>query len=260
MSIVNVSLYVLRMREDHIFKIFLVLSLQIFYVTGCEPNQRRSTPAITTQTTFKPATTTQTIETSKEYFCEECGEIAGQTITGGREAYPNKYPWQVFIGVDKDEGVEVSGGFLISRNRVITAAHCVYGKSVEMITVLVGNHNWKEAIENDNEDDFKYIIKIDVFPKYIEQSKRNPGYKKIFKLASDVAVLTLESDVTFSSKVKPICLPPIESKKKYTGQVATVTGWGYSKARLEISDVLYELRVPVMENNICRNTYPYLKE
>ena len=92
MLIVNVSLYVLRMREDHIFKIFLVLCLQIFYVTGCEPNQRRSTPAITTQTTFKPATTEQSIETSKEYFCEECGEIAGHTITGGREAYPNKYP------------------------------------------------------------------------------------------------------------------------------------------------------------------------
>ena len=41
---------------------------------------------------------------------------------------------------------------------------------------------------------------------------------------NDLALLELDSPVTFQEHILPICLPPVEND--YAGGVATVAGWG----------------------------------
>lgn len=41
---------------------------------------------------------------------------------------------------------------------------------------------------------------------------------------NDVALLTMDSPVTFTKSIRPICLPT--GNAAYVGQSATVIGWG----------------------------------
>ena len=126
-----------------------------------------------------------------EYFYEDCGQIFGtSTINNGEDAYPEQFPWQVMVGVEDfdSETFSTCGGSLITHQHVLTAAHCVLGKSIEEISVLVGHLDWSEAQQTAQED-FRYITEISIFPQY-----------KSWKSESDVSVLTLEQSVSFSSR------------------------------------------------------------
>ena len=72
----------------------------------------------------------------------------------------------------------------------------------------------------------------------------------------DFSILTLSEPVTFSSSVRPVCLPS-DTTKTYEGEVATVTGWGKPSDNAGgISDVLREVRdVPIMSNSDCNDVY-----
>lgn len=60
----------------------------------------------------------------------------------------------------------------------------------------------------------------------------NRGYNPS-TFENDLALLELESPIQFDAHIVPICMPPDDAD--YTGQMATVTGWGrlkYSKLLL----------------------------
>lgn len=52
---------------------------------------------------------------------EENNRIVGGTVT-----YPNEFPWQAFLRVEKSTGsIGFCGGSLISNRWILTAAHCL---------------------------------------------------------------------------------------------------------------------------------------
>ncbi len=74
----------------------------------------------------------------------------GERLVGGRESLPHAWPWTVQI---LRSGFHICGGALISRNYVLTAAHCVAGRyginylltivcrvDVNRYSVVVGSH------------------------------------------------------------------------------------------------------------------------
>ena len=122
-----------------------------------------------------------------KYLYNECGEVpVTSTINNGYKVEPHRYPWQVWI-ID-DEGGEFCGGSVITENHVMTAAHCLYNKSVEenFIYVTVRTHDTDKVIEDFvdyNMDDIIEISDIKLYPGYNEAHD--------FNKTSDVAILTL---------------------------------------------------------------------
>ncbi|XP_044842261.1 granzyme B-like isoform X2 [Mauremys mutica] len=67
------------------------------------------------------------------------GAWAGEII-GGREAKPHSRPYMAFLQIQDGQYIKTCGGFLVSKNFVLTAAHC----NGEEITVKLGAHNISE--------------------------------------------------------------------------------------------------------------------
>ena len=139
------------------------------------------------------------------------------------------------------------GGALISADHVLTAARCVEGQSPSSVEVLLGQHSvsfkWSDSVTRLD------VSSITLDPLYNISNGQN-----------DLAILTLAQQATFSSKVAPICLPWScgGHSDDYTGQVATVTGWGltyYNSTDAERPDVLQEVEINVTSNEECQKAF-----
>ena len=131
------------------------------------------------------------------------------------------------------------GGSLLSTRHVLTAAHCTAGASPSDIRVLVGEHDTTDSV-------------ADIRP--ISAITDHPNYDASNNYAYDVSILTLASPISFSSVVAPVCLPSSVSPQ-YTGQLATVTGWGTTSSGGSQPPRLREVDVTVVSNQQCNNDY-----
>ena len=71
----------------------------------------------------------------------------------------------------------------------------------------------------------------------------------------DFSILFLTFPLTFSSTIAPLCLPA-STQSLYTGQVATVTGWGLTSSGGSQASTLQEAEVEVISNQACSDHYP----
>ena len=164
-------------------------------------------------------------------------------IVGGQETEVNEYPWQVGL-VFPSSKVPFCGGSIISDRHIMTAAHCTAGKSISSIRVLLGEHDTTDSVA-----DIRTISAITDHPSYTGSSS----------LDYDYSILTLSSPVTFSKQMAPVCLPA-DTSLLYTGQVATVTGWGTTSSGGSLSPRLLEVDVTVTSNAQCSNSYSGINE
>ena len=117
--------------------------------------------------------------------------------------------------------------------------HPKYILALLLLQVLVGEHNTA-----DTDVDRRDVMKIRNHPRY--------NYKNAY---FDLAILFLSSPLTFSSTIGPVCLPA-STQSLYTGQVATVTGWGLTSSGGSPASTLQEAEVEVISNQACSDHYP----
>merc|ERR1712183_732957 len=84
-----------------------------------------------------------------------------------------------------------------------------------MFRVLLGEHDHCKATSS-----FVLASAVHKHPKF---DLNNPSGD------NDIAILKLSKDLTFSDKIKPVCLPT-SATKDYSGKASTVSGWGGTKA------------------------------
>ncbi len=173
-------------------------------------------------------------------------------IVGGREADPGEWPWQVAIvqrGADTFNG-QFCGGSLISRDWVLTAAHCVDFLTPNDVDVAAGIHNLVMPDPG--------FLRVGVAEIVI-----NPGW--FGSGDSDLALLRLASPIDerpAAAGALPIAFidPAPAGSPAFVGLTSVVTGWGNTLGQpdpggINFPEALHEVEVPVVSNEYCNSVY-----
>merc|ERR1712071_101651 len=162
-------------------------------------------------------------------------------IIGGQNAIRSSWP---FIVALLNRGHQFCGGSLLDSTHILTAAHCVAHMDswdVARLEVALGMHTLKP-------------IDPSALRKKVRRVTRHKGFDSR-TLYNDIALLTLDSPVTFPGAMSPVCLPNSASSDKYAEQEAAVIGWGAIKEGGSQPAVLQQVTVKIQTNEKCKKNY-----
>ncbi|XP_058798968.1 mite allergen Eur m 3-like isoform X2 [Phymastichus coffea] len=177
------------------------------------------------------------------------GDIQSRVVNGENVKLGER-PFQVSLQASS----HFCGGSIANEYWIITAAHCVSGRSGSSINVIVGTINLKKPYKSHRSE------QIIIHERYASSdSHRN-----------DIALIKLAEPITFSDRVKPVELPKPYTKVK-TNSSAVLSGWGgtvntwsptpddLQKATIFIADpeycnkIMKEKRMTIYPTHICAN-------
>jgi len=151
-------------------------------------------------------------------------------IVGGTDVTPGAWPWQVYIS----DGSYICGATLINNQWLVTAAHCDFDLSSWY--AYLGDHNIRIL---DGETRIRVVD-------FIQHENYNSQ-----TIDHDIALLRLETPVTFTDKIQPACLPGGRVDEESTKGV--VTGWGATQENGQVSSILQQASITVLNPRECGN-------
>ncbi|XP_041879149.1 transmembrane protease serine 9 isoform X1 [Corvus kubaryi] len=171
----------------------------------------------------------------------DCGlttALAFSKIVGGSSAARGEWPWQVSLWLRRKE--HKCGAVLIADRWLLSAAHCfdIYGDP-KMWVAFLGT---------------PFLSGTDGKMEKIFRIYKHPFYN-VYSLDYDVALLELSTPVTFSSTIRPICLPD-NSHIFHEGTRCFITGWGSTKEGGLMSKHLQKAAVNMIGDQACKKFYP----
>ncbi|KAL1251323.1 hypothetical protein QQF64_019119, partial [Cirrhinus molitorella] len=155
-------------------------------------------------------------------------------IVNGTEAKPHSRPYMVSIQLNE---IHICGGFLISEEFVLTAAHCWNG--LEILTVVVGAHDLTDSKNSDRIGVKSYIP--------------HPSYMINFSW-NDIMLLRLQEKVNLNNYAKWISLPK-KGEDVEVNTLCSVAGWGQLITNGPKSSRLMEANVHIMNNKECHKRW-----
>ncbi|XP_058054515.1 brachyurin-like [Anopheles bellator] len=164
-------------------------------------------------------------------------------ITNGFEATPGQFPHQIALLSEFNTGTGLCGGSVLTNNFILTAAHCVVSGATTLAnggTAIMGAHN--RNVQEATQQRIRFSTGGIV---------RHPQYSTT-NIRNDIAVVRLNSAMSFNARVQPARLPARSDNRQFGGFVGTVSGFGRtSDASQATSAVVRFTTNPVMTNAEC---------
>lgn len=175
----------------------------------------------------------------------DCGQgnAGSNRIVYGKVAKKNAWPWIAALGyADPNTGKVIyrCGASLVTSKHVVTAAHCI---TDDLVTVLLGEHVIGDDTDGANPEEFR-IVKITKHENF-----------KYGTFENDIAIVEMETEVTFKKGIQPVCLPsktPKLLQDKFVSEGVYVAGWGRTSWRGPKSTILLEGIINVVSNQECK--------
>ncbi|XP_049299573.1 brachyurin-like [Anopheles funestus] len=169
--------------------------------------------------------------------------IPSHRIVNGQEATPGQFPYQIALLSNFPTGTGLCGGSVLTNNYILTAAHCVISGATTLAlggTAIIGAHNRNVVEPTQQRIDFTTAGIV-----------AHPGYTPT-NIRNDVAVVRLNSPITFTDRIQPARLPGRSDTRQFGGFTGTVSGFGRtSDASQATSAVVMFTSNPVMTNADC---------
>ncbi|KAL7727425.1 hypothetical protein ACLKA6_017550 [Drosophila palustris] len=184
-----------------------------------------------------------------------CGTILNQRVANGYEVQLSSRPWMALLRYQSlGESRFLCGGTLISNRYILTAAHCVYGLEDQLYEIRLGEHRIsteRDCRQQGRKEKCAPPVKDVGIEKFLIHEKYDSK-----RISNDIALLRLNSSVTFEKHVKPICLPITDELKQQAESLSNyfVTGWGTTENG-SASDVLLQANVPIQPRSACSRAY-----
>ncbi|XP_058453544.1 CLIP domain-containing serine protease B8-like [Malaya genurostris] len=196
----------------------------------------------------------------------QCGFQAFNPKIQGTITEIDEFPWAALLFYQNS--YHGCGGVLISRNYVLTAAHCLSGRSYERVGPLafvrLREYNILSdpdcmVISSGNELQMDCAEeKIDAMPRSI---KVHPHYvPNSQQQHHDIGLVEIDRSVPYSDFLRPICLPEQGMRTGLApGRMLSVCGWGktdfFNTKIATSSPVKMKARLPFVGQSQCSMAY-----
>lgn len=189
-----------------------------------------------------------------------CGGGVSDRIIGGNITRIGEYPWMALLEYSKPgnrKGFHC-GGALINSRYVLTASHCVNGRSIPSDWILSSVRLGEWDLNSDEDcylDDCvgKEVLKDVPIEEKIPHESYAPASKNQIH---DIALLRLAEEVKYTDFIKPICLPQDANLRSNTleGFSMDVAGWGRTENATQ-SNIKLKALVDVVNLEKCNEVY-----
>lgn len=156
-------------------------------------------------------------------------------IVGGQPVDIEDYPYQISILLN---GEHLCGGSIISKDFIVTAAHCNLDRQPSELQIRAGS-----SIRSGGQ--VRDVAEIHQHPNY-DPDTEGADY--------DIAILTLVQSLQFGEKVKPVYLPDLDEIFP-VGTKCTVTGWGSTEPARADPERLRGVVLPLISDEECQIAY-----
>ena len=161
-------------------------------------------------------------------------------IVGGKPASKSQFPYQAGLLLTVSGSQYLCGGSIISRTRVLTAAHCTKGASTALVMLGAINIYENELTQ----------VRMNIPARgIIYHSEFNPQ-----SLQNDVGMIKLPSAVVYNNFISPIALP--ENVNDFADITAVASGWGHFDYTRQSSSFLRFVNLKIIGNSRCRIELP----
>ncbi|KAM6436354.1 uncharacterized protein PHA67_023595 [Liasis olivaceus] len=157
------------------------------------------------------------------------------------------WPWLVSIQIPSSKGPRHScGGSLLAERWVLTAAHCFKTKKSSL-------HLWRIVVGATDLSKLPDDVQLHSVSKVVLHQDYNPLTED-----NDIALIQLDSPVTFNDYVQPACLPRVTMGSETSFTSCFVSGWGITAQNsVKTSDILQEARVNILDTKKCNSSQWY---